>query len=85
MGALIGQLIPFSMEGIDFCMTALFIVIFINQWEKSRNHTAALTGIAVAIICLLIFGEARFMLPALIIVSAILVFYNSKTAGRAKE
>lgn len=84
-GALIGQLIPFSMEGIDFCMTALFIIIFINQWEKSKNHFAALTGLAVAIVCLLLFGEGRFMLPALIIVSAILVFYNSKTAGRAKE
>ena len=66
-------------------MTALFIIIFIDQWEKSKNHTAALTGIAVAIVCLLIFGEARFMLPALIIVSAILVLYNSKTAGRTGE
>ena len=84
-GALIGQLIPFSMEGIDFCMTALFIIIFINQWEKSKNHFAALTGLAVAIVCLLLFGEGRFMLPALIIVSAILVFYNSKTAGRTEE
>ncbi|MBQ7447890.1 MAG: AzlC family ABC transporter permease [Eubacterium sp.] len=77
-GGLIGQLLPFSMEGIDFCMTALFIIIFINQWEKSKKHTAALVGVIVGIACLVIFGEDRFMLPALIIVSAILVFFNSR-------
>lgn len=81
MGGIIGQLIPFSMEGIDFCMTALFVIIFIDQWEKTKRHTAALTGIVTGIVCLLLFGEGRFMLPALIIVSAILVFFNSKAGG----
>ena len=38
MGGLIGQLIPFELTGIDFCMTALFIIIFIDQWEKADKH-----------------------------------------------
>lgn len=35
VGGVLGQLIPFRLEGIDFCMTALFIIIFIDQWENS--------------------------------------------------
>lgn len=77
-GGVVGQLIPFVLKGIDFCMTALFIIIFIDQWEKTQKHFPAVCGIIVAVICLLIFGESAFMLPALIIVSAILIFTGTK-------
>ena len=49
MGGLIGQLIPFELNGIDFCMTALFIIIFIDQWEKADKHFPAITGILIAV------------------------------------
>ena len=78
MGGLIGQLIPFELNGIDFCMTALFIIIFIDQWEKADKHFPAITGILIAIIALLIFGQTAFMLPALVIVSGVLIFWNSE-------
>ena len=45
-GGILGQIIPFDMTGIDFCMTALFVIIFIDQWEKTKNHFPALTGLA---------------------------------------
>lgn len=77
LGGIIGQLIPFDLEGIDFCMTALFVIIFIDRWEKSNNHFPAIAGIIVSVICLIIFGETLFMLPSLIIVSGILVLRNS--------
>lgn len=77
LGGIIGQLIPFDLEGIDFCMTALFVIIFIDQWEKSNNHFPAIAGIIVSVICLIIFGETLFMLPSLIIVSGIFVLRNS--------
>ena len=77
LGGIIGQLIPFDLEGIDFCMKALFVIIFIDQWEKSNNHFPAIAGIIVSVICLIIFGETLFMLPSLIIVSGILVLRNS--------
>ena len=76
LGGVIGQLFPFDLEGIDFCMTALFIIIFIDQWEKNEKHFPALSGLLVAAICLFIFGQMSFMLPALILVSGILVFQS---------
>ena len=78
LGGILGQIIPFDLTGIDFCMTALFLIIFIDQWEKAKKHTPALTGLGIGIICLLIFGENRFMLPALLIVSAILLLFQRK-------
>ena len=45
LGGVLGQLIPWDMEGIDFCMTALFVIIFIDQWEKADRHTPALAGL----------------------------------------
>ena len=73
LGGVIGQLLPFDMEGIDFCMTALFVIIFIDQWEKTRKHIPAMTGLGIGILCLVIFGQKSFMLPALLITSGILV------------
>lgn len=74
LGGMLGQLLPFNLEGIDFCMTALFITIFIDQWEKAKKHLPALTGLGIGCLCLLIFGGDSFMLPALLITSGILIF-----------
>ena len=51
LGGILGQIIPFDLTGIDFCMTALFLIIFIDQWEKARKHTPALTGLGIGVIC----------------------------------
>ena len=75
-GGVIGQLIPFELKGIDFCMTALFVIIFIDQWEKRKKHMPAILGLTVSLVSLLLFGQERFMLPALLIVSGILLFTN---------
>lgn len=78
LDGILGQIIPFDLTGLDFCMTALFLIIFIDQWEKAEKHTPALTGLGTGVICLLIFGENRFMLPALLIVSALLLLFQRK-------
>ena len=78
LGGILGQIIPFDLTGLDFCMTALFLIIFIDQWEKAEKHTLALTGLGTGVICLLIFGENRFMLLALLIVSALLLLFQRK-------
>lgn len=72
-GGIIGQLIPYDLTGIDFCMTALFAILFINQWEETKDHRPALLGLATALVCLLVFGSGSFMLPALLITSAFLI------------
>lgn len=78
LGGVLGQLIPFELKGIDFCMTALFVIIFIDQWEKSENHMPALLGLLVAVLSLCIFGSQHFMLVALIVVSGILLLIREK-------
>ena len=67
---------PFSMP--DFCMTALFVTIFIDQWETVKTHTPALAGLCVAVLALAIFGANGFMLPALLATSGILIFVGRK-------
>lgn len=78
IGGVLGHLIPFSMEGIDFCMTALFVTILIDQWEKARYHFPAIAGLIIGISCLMIFDESSFILPALLITSASLVVCNQR-------
>ncbi len=56
-GALLGYVIHFDTTGIEFVMTALFVVMFLNQWEESKDHLPALVGLICSAICLLIFGK----------------------------
>lgn len=78
IGAVAGSLIPFDSTGIDFAMTALFLVILTEQWLSSKNHFPAVIGIAASVICLLIFGKDSFVLPSMVcILSLLLAFKNS--------
>ena len=65
VGALCGMLIRFNTRGLDFSMTALFVVIFMEQWKKDRQHISALIGLALPALCLLLFGAERFLLPSM--------------------
>ena len=81
-GGVLGQLLPVDLEGIDFCMTALFVIIFIDQWENAESHTPALAGLGIGVLCLCIFGQQSFMLPALLGVSGLLLLMQ---AGRKND
>lgn len=81
VGALLGQIIPFDFEGVDFCMTALFVTILIDQWRKSGNHAPAVIGGISAVVFLLAFGASRFMLPSLMVTTAFLLIF---TPGKRK-
>ena len=72
LGGIFGSLIHFDTKGIEFVMTAMFTVIFLEQWLKEKNRFSALCGIAVSVICLLIFGRDRFIVPAMIAILAVL-------------
>ena len=65
LGALLGYIIHFNTKGIDFVMTILFVVLFIEQWDKSKIHFPAITGILCSISCLFVFGSQIFILPAM--------------------
>lgn len=73
IGVILGQVVPFSMEGIDFALTALFITIFTDQWLKTKNHLAALIGVGATVICLLIFGSGNFLVPSMIVIMSLLL------------
>lgn len=73
LGAAIGQLFTFNTTGVDFAMTALFTVIFVEQWLSSKTHLPAFSGLASGIVSLLVFGPDKFLLPALCGAVAILL------------
>lgn len=66
IGAVLGSTLTFNSAGIDFSMTALFVIIFVEQWEKTKNHVPAFVGLIVSVICLLIFGAENFLIPSMI-------------------
>lgn len=65
LGALLGYVINFNTTGIEFVMTALFVVMFINQWTSTDDHTSGMIGLLCAFICLCLFGSSNFFLPAM--------------------
>lgn len=67
-GALLGYVIHFDTTGIEFVMTALFVVMFINQWEEAEKHSPALVGVLCSLACLLIFGSESFLIPAMVLI-----------------
>lgn len=67
LGGIFGNLISFSTKGLDFVMTSMFVVIFVEQWLKDKNHTSALLGIVLSVVSLLIFGPENFVIPSMIL------------------
>jgi 4-azaleucine resistance transporter AzlC len=65
LGAVLGMFLPFDSKGVDFAMTALFIVIMTEQWLSSREHLPAILGAATTAVCLVVFGADYFIVPSL--------------------
>lgn len=78
IGSILGSVIPFNSEGIDFALTALFLTVFLEQWLTSKKHTPALIGVGVSVLCLVIFGSDRFLIPTMLIIALLLCFYRKE-------
>lgn len=76
IGGLIGSLIHFDTTGISFVMTAMFIVIFMDQWKKEENHISAYIGLGASVICLIFFGSGSFMVPTMIFIITLLAVFR---------
>ena len=72
-GALLGGAVPFSTEGVDFALTALFLTVFTQQWLESKTHFPALCGVGVSVVSLAVFGPDRFLIPAMAGITALLL------------
>lgn len=71
IGGILGSMLTLNTNGIDFVLTALFVVILINQWQSTRNHLPAIIGIVSATVCRLLFGAGSFIIPAMILITVL--------------
>jgi len=78
LGSLLGEVIPFSMEGIDFSLTALFLTVFVEQWLSTKNHMAAVVGVVASVLCLILFGSDKFLIPAMLLIATALILLKKK-------
>lgn len=78
LGAVTGSLLTFDSQGIDFVLTALFITIFVEQWQSMRKHYPALMGAAVTAASLVLFGKEHFMIPAMLVILLLLCLHKEK-------
>ncbi len=66
LGGLLGSLIKFNTNGLEFVMTAMFVVIFMEQWKKEKKHYTAIIGLLSTVICRICFGMDNFMIPTML-------------------
>ena len=77
LGGIFGSLIQFNTEGLEFVVTAMFVVIFLEQWLKEQWHTSSLLGLALSLLCLLAFGAERFIIPAMLAILGVLTLLRA--------
>ena len=66
LGGLLGSLLSFNTEGLSFVMTAMFVVIFLDQWLKEKQHISSVIGVLASLLCLILFGSEHFMIPTMV-------------------
>jgi len=76
IGGLVGTLLDFDTTGLDFVMTAMFVVIFLEQWLKEKKHYTALIGLISTLVCRLGFGVDSFMIPTMLCILAGLTLFQ---------
>lgn len=85
LGAIAGSFITFDTAGLDFALTALFVVIFVDQWKQKEGHAPAVIGVLASAVCLRIWGASSFIIPAMILILVILTlqYRKEKKEGQA--
>ena len=81
LGVLVGSVVKFNSEGIDFVLTALFVTIFVEQWLTTKKHGPAIIGVVASVVCLVIFGSESFLIPAMLIIALFLCLYKEGPAN----
>lgn len=82
LGGLLGSLITIRTEGLSFVMTAMFVVIFLEQWGKDKQHASALIGLAASVLCLQLFGADGFLIPTMVCILAALLLLRKPLETR---
>jgi 4-azaleucine resistance transporter AzlC len=85
LGSLLGSLVGFNTEGIDFVMTAMFTVIFFEGWLKEKSHFSSLIGLGVTLLCRILFGVDLFLLVAMPVILAVLLLQGSRNGWKEER
>lgn len=89
LGSVLGAALGFDTTGVDFAMTALFLVIAVGQWKAAGSHLPALLGAGATLVSLLVVGKEDMLLPALGIIVLVLALMRQRleteNAAREKE
>lgn len=85
LGGIFGSFITFDTKGLEFVMTAMFVVIFLEQWLKDKNHFPALIGLGLSVLSLIAFGSSNFMLPAMFAILAVLTLLRKPFEKKGEE
>ena len=78
IGGIFGSFIPFDTKGLEFVMTALFVVIFLENWLKEKDHSASVIGLFISLICLTVFKGTNFIIPSMIIILSVLTLLRGR-------
>ena len=78
LGAVVGTVVPFEFEGVEFVLTALFVAIFTDQWLSAKDHVPALIGVVSTAACLFIFGSENFLIPTMLVIAILLCLYKEE-------
>ncbi|HZK57560.1 MAG TPA: AzlC family ABC transporter permease [Clostridia bacterium] len=81
LGGLLGSMISFNVEGLDFVLTALFVVTFVGQWKTQKDHKPAIIGVLCSVVCLVIFGQSNFIIPSMVTILAVLTMSQKGYMG----
>ena len=84
-GAILGSVLPFDLTGIDFAMTALFVVIFVDQWRGAKSRLPAIAGLGFGLLWLVVLGPDRFLLPALVCTVLVLLLCRGTLQPQTEE
>lgn len=76
IGGLLGSFLHFNTEGLDFVMTAMFVVIFLDQLLKEKKHFTSIIGLFSSLLCLIGFGADNFIIPTMLCIILFLTIFR---------
>ena len=85
LGGIIGSLLTFNTQGIDFALTALFVTVFVEQWLTTKNHLSAIIGVVSTVVCLVLFGSQYFLIPSMLVITLLLTVFKKYTVEEDKD
>ena len=85
LGCLFGSFIHFNTQGLEFVMTAMFVVIFMEQWLNENSHLSSLIGLGISIGCLVVFGAENFIIPSMLMILGVLTLLRAPLRRREAE